>query len=132
MRKLLLLVLCFVFFLTSGCNTVTISIDGTPLSEDKATVIVFTHYQYKSYEIYMDEMSYGVVAPKKHLKFEVVPGTHSIYAKSTGIDKVATFVLDAGKTYYLEVYVELGVIHTNRIRQAPPCHSYTRLGILKR
>ncbi len=127
MKKIPHTLIIFCFFLVAGCNTVTIPLDGAPLSKEKATVIVFTRTRpLRSYELFMDAMSYGVVVVKRPIKFEIVPGMHSVYARNVGTDRIINIFFEAGKTHYLEIYMEQGFWQTsNRIRRTQPLSGYS-------
>jgi hypothetical protein len=110
--------LCGAYFI-SGCTTVNVPIDSTPLSTDKSTLIIYSYRKEGrcgsncvnsplSGNILIDGSLVGQVNPKQPLKTAVSPGKHDIYIETEDkINGVSTLEFHAGKVYFLRTWVEI-------------------------
>ncbi|MBV5278704.1 MAG: hypothetical protein J0647_06685 [Campylobacteraceae bacterium] len=116
---LLTIVFCVIFL--AGCGnsfkTVTIPIDSTSSSEDKATIIIFQSnprfdFEAKTkYEIIMDKKHVGFVETNQPLKMSIEPGLHELHTKTPTphIDRIIKQQFVAGQTYYFRLWFEYGM-----------------------
>ena len=116
---MLSVVMAFAVMFLAGCGnsfkTVTIPIDSTSLSEDKATIIIFqdtpkiiTETTMK-YEIIMDEKHLGFVEAEKPFKIAIEPGFHELNTVTFYIDRITKQQFIAGQTYYFRLWTEYGI-----------------------
>ena len=113
MHKTITIILVSLLFL-SGCASktlITVPLDSTPLSEEKATLIIFTEETFpKEFKLMLDQQFIGMLNPVFPLKFEIEPGFHEIYAEVPMlIDRITTYEFDEGKTYYMKLWLEHGM-----------------------
>jgi len=104
----------------SGCATVNIPIDSTPLSKDKSTLILFSYTKENrcgsnclkgplSGNIMIDGNVVGQLTPKKPLKIAVPNGKHDISVETTEnkMNGVITLEFHAGEVYFVRTWVEV-------------------------
>ena len=105
--------LLFVLFLLSGCGKmITVPLDPAPLSNNDATVIIYHEQGFTdNFQIFLDKTSVGFVTSEKPLKISVTPGEHELHTVVGGnvIDRVTKKLFEAGKVYYMRVWLELGM-----------------------
>ena len=87
---------------------ITVPIDQTPLSESKATVIIFHDQGFiDDFKVFLDREQIGIVTAKKPLKFSVTPGEHEMHSEVTGlVDRVTKQLFEEGKTYYMRLWLD--------------------------
>lgn len=114
MNKTISIILLSTLFLC-GCiswKAITVPIDSTPLSEDKATLIIYTEETMvlDGYNIFIDRQLVGKIYPEKPLKFEIEPGYHELNSsEAMAIDRITTQEFDKGKTYFMKVWRDYGL-----------------------
>ena len=66
--------------LLTGCGTIiTVPIDSTPLSKDKATLILQNEQGFRDdYQLVVDKQIVGHISPEKPLKVAIQPGSHEM------------------------------------------------------
>jgi len=104
-------------FILSGCGTkITVPIDQTLISEDKATVIIFNvsgRGLPNPMEVSIDNNVVGIITPEIPLKIEVSGGGHELYVErpqgTMMIQRKMLKTFDAGKVYYMKVWFDHGM-----------------------
>jgi len=102
MKKLLLLVVVML----SGCGTIiTVPIDSTPLSKDKATLILYNEQGFPDdFQLVVDKEVVGHISPETPLKVEIEPGSREMYIEvSMLIRRITVKTFEAGKVYYMKL-----------------------------
>jgi hypothetical protein len=112
-----------------GCGTmITVPIDSRPLSEEKATLIVY-HEQgaVDEFKVVLDQQFLGHVTSEKPLKIVVEPGRHDLYVDLEGIviRRITTQNFEKGKVQYMKIWLDLGMwVSSIRIDPTPEVESY--------
>jgi len=111
MKRYILLLGLILF--ASGCVTssklMTVHIDGAPIAQDKATVILYHQSNYKEgflneYPITIDGLPGGTVIAEQPLKISLDEGTHTLRTNSFGLKSMGvTQHFKAGEVYYFSV-----------------------------
>lgn len=122
MKKFISIVLLFSSFFISGCGTLTVPIDSTPLSNEKSTLIIYSHPKENKCGsqcvnsplaggVLIDGNFVGQVTPKQPLKVAVTTGKHDVYIEreSDKINGVVTLFFHAGEVYFLRTWIEIVV-----------------------
>ena len=126
MRKLILLLSSLIII--SGCGTkIIVPIDQSLLSENEATVIIYHDEGYTDqFEVFLDRTPVGIVTSETPLKFSVPEGEHEVHTEVTmAIDRVTKQFYEAGKTYYLKIWLDFGLwVSSIRTDPTPPIKSY--------
>jgi hypothetical protein len=102
--------------LLSGCaTTITVPIDPTPLSKDKATLIIYQEDGcIFECELFLDRELIGKVIPEEPFKVAIEPGKHELHVVSPIskspvnmiINRVTTKTFEKGKTQYMKVWLD--------------------------
>ncbi len=127
MNKILLLIAVIISL--TGCGTmIKVPIDSKPLSEDKATLIIYHEQGFPDeFKTFMDRQPIGFVTSEKPLKLAVEPGKHDLYVEVGGpvIDRITTQTFEKNKTYFMKIWFEAGVwVSSIRIDPANEISSY--------
>ena len=114
--------LLFAFFgsiLIVGCTNailIRIPLDGTPLSNNQSTVIVWMDQKPMLIEgevlIFVDGNEIGTISPRVPLKFAINPGHHRIYGSMRSflfIRRQIEIDLKPGEVYFYRTYVQCGM-----------------------
>ena len=99
MKKLLLLAVVAL----SGCGTIiTVPIDSTPASKDKATLILYNEQGFTDdFQLVVDKQAVGHISPETPLKVQLEPGSHEMYIEVPMlIRRITVETFEAGKVYY--------------------------------
>ena len=95
---------------------ITVPLDQTLISEDKATVVIFNtsgRILAQPTEVVIDDEIVGVISPEVPLRLEVEEGDHEFYVKrqpaTIMIQRKTLKELDRGKVYFMNIYAEVGV-----------------------
>jgi hypothetical protein len=102
MKKLLLLVTVML----SGCGTtISVPIDSTLISNDKATLIFYNEQGFTDdFKLVVDKKVVGHISPETPLKLEIEPGNHELYVEVPMlIRRITVKAFDAGKVYYMKL-----------------------------
>ena len=102
MKKIYLLLIV----LLTGCGTIiTVPVDSTSLSKDKATLILYNEQGLTDdFQLVVDKEVVGHISPEKPLKVEVQPGSHEMYIEvSFLIRRITVKTFEAGKVYYMKI-----------------------------
>ena len=102
MKKLLLLAVAVL----SGCGTIiTVPIDPTLISKDKATLILYNEQGFPDdFQLVVDREVVGHISPEKPLKVEIEPGSREMYIEvSMLIRRITIKTFEAGKVYYMKL-----------------------------
>jgi hypothetical protein len=100
MKQLLLLA---VVVALSGCGTIiTVPIDSTPASKDKATLILYNEQGFTDdFQLVVDKQAVGHISPETPLKVQLEPGSHEMYIEVPMlIRRITVETFEAGKVYY--------------------------------
>lgn len=99
--------------LASGCvnnsKLMTVHIDGAPIAQDKATVILYHQSNYQEgflneYPITIDGLLGGIVIAEQPLKISLDEGSHALRTNSFGLkSRGVTQHFKAGEVYYFSV-----------------------------
>ncbi len=99
-----------------GCtNAIRIPLDGSPLSNNQSTVIVWMDQKpmliNEDVAIFVDGIEVGKISAKLPLKFATSPGHHRIYGSLPGpiIDRAIEIDLKPGEVYFYRTYTKLGM-----------------------
>lgn len=106
------LTLLVIILTLSGCGTmITVPIDQSLIEEDKATIIVFHEQGFTDeFKVFFDRKPVGVVTSESPLKLSVTGGEHEIHTEVTAvIDRVTKMVFEAGKIYYMRIWLDIGM-----------------------
>lgn len=101
--------------LISGCASVkTAELAEMPtVKPDHALVYVFRESAFAgaavSYDVYLGEKKVGGLTNGSFFFVDVAPGEHRFWAKTEAEDEV-TIKAEAGKTYYIQGEVDIGVL----------------------
>ena len=114
MNKIIILLIALFI---GGCGTtITVPIDQTLISRDKATVIVFNDSGVTlgvPLEVSIDNNVTGIVTPETPLKIEVEEGDHELYVKrppgTMMIQRKTLKSFYSGKVYYMNVWLDAGM-----------------------
>lgn len=100
-------------FFLNGCGTaVTVPIDSTPLSRDKATLIIYREQPYvNEFTVSVDHKSVGIVTSENPLKIAVESGKHDLYIEEVdGYSGIFTQIFNKNQTYYIKTWLDLSDI----------------------
>lgn len=107
--------------IASGCvnsaKVLTVHIDAAPISDDKATVILYHRSNYKQgflneYPITIDGSLSGTVIAEQPLKISLNEGTHTLLTSSFGLkSKGVTQHFSAGEVYYFSVQKNYNMLY---------------------
>ncbi len=88
-----------------GCGKmVKVSVDPTPLSMDKSTVIIYEPKGINDvFKVSLDGQPIGQMITEKPLKISVEQGRHDLHVDADGFNQVFTRQFDAGKVYFVKV-----------------------------
>lgn len=103
--KILLLLAVFVLS-GSGCGTIiTVPIDSTLISKDKATLILYNEQGFPDdFQLVVDKQVVGHVSAEKPLKVEIESGSHEMYIEVPMlIRRITVKTFEAGKVYYMKL-----------------------------
>lgn len=93
----------------SACGTIiTVPIDSTPASKDKATLILYNEQGFTDdFQLVVDKQVVGHISPETPLKVQLEPGSHEMYIEvptfmliRTVIRRITVETFEAGKVYY--------------------------------
>ena len=87
----------------SGCGTIiTVPIDSTPASKDKATLILYNEQGFTDdFQLVVDKQAVGHISPETPLKVQLEPGSHEMYIEVPMlIRRITVETFEAGKVYY--------------------------------
>ena len=110
-----------IFFITlffiNGCGTViSVPIDSTPISQDKATLIIYHEQGLRNnFMVFIDHKPVGIVTSEKPLKIAVEPGKHDLYIEVDQYNEVTTQMFNKNQTYYMKTWVDINIPITLRI-----------------
>jgi hypothetical protein len=102
MKKILLLGVVAL----SGCGTIiTIPIDSTLISKDKATLILYNEQGFPDdFQLVVDKEVVGHILPEKPLKVEIEPGNREMYIEASMlIRRITAKAFEAGRVYYMKL-----------------------------
>ncbi len=102
MKKLLLLAVAVL----SGCGTIiTVPIDPSLISKDKATLILYNEQGFPDdFQLVVDKEVVGHISPEKPLKVEIEPGSREMYIEVPMlIRRITIKTFEAGKVYYMKL-----------------------------
>lgn len=129
--KKLLTVLLFVLasLVLLGCSTtITVPIDSTVFSKDKATLIIYHDQGINDiFRVFIDTENVGSVTSETPLKIAVTPGQHELYADAGAlIRQKTTKTFEADNVYFMKVWCDFGdrFIGSIRIDLANKIESY--------
>ena len=130
MKKLLLLA---VVVALSGCGTIiTVPIDSTPASKDKATLILYNEQGFTDdFQLVVDKQAVGHISPETPLKVQLEPGSHEMYIEvpqfiHVVIRRITVETFEAGKVYYRKLVVRIIPFASDvRIEPSDKITSYT-------
>ena len=128
MNKLIILSI----ILLTGCGTmITVPIDSTLMSKEKATIIAYNSDQYLSgirLPLTIDNDVVGSVTSEHPLKVEVQPGEHKMYIGERSIGSarlITTKIFEAGKVYFFRAWIDVRGFYTlQKIDQTQKVDSY--------
>jgi len=124
MKKLLLLAVVVL----SGCGTIiTVPIDSTLISNDKATLILYNEQGFPDdFQLVVDKEVVGHISPEKPLKVEIEPGRREMYIEvSMLIRRITVKTFEAGKVYYMKLVCRIIPFASDvRIEPSEPITSY--------
>ncbi len=109
--KNIMIVLLSIFIL-SGCGTIIkVPIDSSPLSVNKATVIIIHEQGFTDeFKVFLDRKPIGIVTSEVPLKIAVTPGFHDFHVELIcSIDRITNQYYEAGKTYYMRIWFDMGM-----------------------
>ena len=100
-----------------GCtNAIRIRFDGTPFSNNQATVIVWMDQNpmliNQDVLIFVDGSEVGTISAKVPLKFAINPGNHRIYGsvqQHLFIRRQIEIDLKPGEVYFYRTYAQCGI-----------------------
>lgn len=106
MKKLTFLL---ALFFLNGCGTViTVPIDSTPLSKDKATLIIYHEQGLRNnFNVSIDHKPVGIVTSEKPLKIAVEPGKHDLYIVVDEYNEVTTQMFNKNEIYYMKTWIDI-------------------------
>ena len=102
MKKIYLLLVV----LLTGCGTIiTVPVDSTLISTNKATLILYNEQGFPDdFQLVVDKEIVGHISPEKPLKVEIEPGSHEMYIEvSMVIRRITMKTFEAGKVYYMKL-----------------------------
>jgi len=100
----------------SGCSNTGARFDLSSLEnapEDKALVYFYRPSGFYGgaidFPIIVNNMDIGSLDNAAYFKRIMTPDTYKIHSDTGAIDRIASFVFQAGKTYFVKAYVDIGL-----------------------
>ena len=127
--RLVLQLLSGLLLLVGCTHAIRIPLDGTPLSKDQSTVVIWMDQKpmliNEDVPLFFDSRRVGKVSAKVPLKFQTNPGRHTIYASLSGIiiDRIIEVDLKPGEVTFYRTYVQCGMwvcsVYTSPTKPSP-------------
>ena len=118
-RSILIIILAIT--LITGCaKTALVKLDSALISEDTATLIIYSDESYNQHFIFMDDKGIGLAHREIPFKGEVPVGKHILYRRdfnhfdslTLGLTSKKTEVnFEAGKVYFMKVELKSYIFH---------------------
>jgi len=105
-----------ILLLLTGCANTGARFDSTHIEaapDDKALVYFYRPSAFQGsamgFHVVANGAKIGILDNGAYFKTVLRPNTYKIHSRSMAIDRISTFVFEAGKTYYVRSFIEMGL-----------------------
>mgnify|MGYP000090626027 CR=1 FL=1 len=110
------LIISISILILSGCANTGARFNSSTLEsapDDKALVYFYRPSAFQgsaiNFNIIANGVKIGELDNGAYTKRTLKPNTYKIHSKTMAIDRISTFVFEAGKTYFIRSFIEMGI-----------------------
>jgi len=110
------LIISISILILSGCANTGARFNSSTLEsapDDKALVYFYRPSAFQgsaiSFNIVANGIKIGELDNGAYTKITLTPDTYKVHSQTMAIDRISTFVFEAGKTYFIRSFIEMGM-----------------------